>query len=250
MVTKQAVLVAWALNPAFTEPGPYRFKLQRGRAVTDDKWVDVSETVDQPWLYDYHPLFSQHDRSTVYRVILVDGNGVEYISQATSIYQDWSHLDWRLMREIIRKETLGQHKFGGTRGWLIKRRQWGDPCTACVDPNTGTVTNSHCEICLGTGIIAGYYDPLEYWVTMNPNQRMKRLQPDQGVVAAIIETVRGLAWPAPEENDIWVQHGTNRRFRIQPDIQAIARHRGIDVVLDLRLEELPLENVAYSIPTP
>ncbi len=249
VVTRQAVLVSWALNSAFSAPGPFTFKLQRGRAVNDDQWEDVSTTTDQPWLYDNNPVFLQHDRSTFYRVILTDGNDVPYISQAVEADQSWNHYDWRLMRDIIRKETLVQRKKGGTKGWLLKRRAWGQACSDCVDPNTGQIKDAHCDKCYGTGVLGGYYEPLEYWVIMNPTQRLKRLT-EEGVTTGVMETVRALAWPAPEQNDVWVQSNSNRRFRIGEDIVAQARHRGIDVVLNLNLAELPLENAVYDVATP
>jgi hypothetical protein len=249
LITKQAILVTWAMNPAFRGPGPWSFKLQRGRAVDDDQWVDISSTTDQPWLYDNHPSLSQHDRTTFYRVILTDAKGVQYISQPVSIFQDWNHYDWRLMREIVRKETLVQRKKGGTFGYLLKRRQWGQPCTSCVDPNSGAILDAHCPECFGTGIMGGYYDPIVYYMVMNPGKRMKRLTPDQGVIADVVETGRCLAWPVPEGNDIWVQGNVNRRYRIMPDVEVIARHRGIDVILDVRMAELAQEDIVYQVPT-
>jgi hypothetical protein len=250
VITQQRVLVSWAMNEAFAEPGPYQFTLQRGRAVNDTAWENISQTVDQPWLYDNHPVFAQHDQSTFYRIILVDGNGVSYESQAVSAYMDWSHYDWRLAREIIRKETMLQKKRAGTAGWLLKRRQWGDPCPDCTDPNTGMTTNAHCETCFGTGVEGGYYPALEYAVTMDPSQRLRRLTNEQGLITAVMETVRALAWPAPEGNDVWVQKGSNKRYRIVDDITAIARHRGIDLVLNLHLEEVPQSSIVYQVPTP
>jgi hypothetical protein len=250
MLTTQSILVYWDLNEDFVAPGPYTFLLQRGRSVTDDQWVDISQTVDQPWLYDNNPIMGQHERSTFYRVILTDGRGVQHTSQPVNLFQDWNHYDWRLMREIVRKELLIQTRKAGTTGYLLKRRWWGTPCTECVNPNTDAIQDSHCLSCYGTGIVGGYYDPLLFYMTMNPAQRMKRLTPDQGVIAAVVETGRCLAWPAPEGDDIWVQADPNRRFRINSDIEATARHRGIDLVLNVRLTELALENIVYQIPTP
>jgi hypothetical protein len=249
VITKQAVLVSWALAPSFTQPGPYQFLLQRGHASTDDQWVDISTTTDQPWLYDHHPIFGQFEHSTFYRVVLTDGNGVKYTSQPVSMDMSWSHYDWRLMREIIRKETLVQRKRGGTKGFLLKRRAWGDPCPDCVDPNTGEIKDAHCLVCFGTGIVGGYYPADEYWVIQNPTQRLKKIMGDEGLRTVVMETVRGLAWPAPEGDDIWVQAATNKRFRIDGDVVVQARHRGVDVVLNLHLEQLPLSSIVYEVPT-
>jgi hypothetical protein len=250
VLTKQSVLVAWVLEPSFASPGPYLFTLQRGHAVNDDAWTDVATTIDQPWLYDNHPVFSQHDRTTYYRVVLTDGDEQTHVSQPVSALSDWAHHDWCLAREILRKESLLLHRKAGTRGYLLKRRTWGDPCPRCLDPSTGAVKDAGCPVCYGTGVVGGYYPPLEYWVLMNPTQRMKKLNADAGLITSVIETVRGLAWPSPEGNDVWVQAGPNKRFRIAGDVEAIARHRGIDLILNLRMEELPQSSVVYTVPTP
>lgn len=246
-ITNRAILVQWALNPAFDEPGPYSFKLQRGRSANDDQWVDIATVVDQPWLYDNNPVFGQFDYSTFYRVILTDGKGVIYQSQAVGRDVSWQHYDWRLAKEIIRKETLILRKKGGTRGVLLKRRIWGDPCTLCVDPSTNAIHNSHCPQCYGTGYIGGYYAPFDYWTLFNPSQRLKRLT-NEGLTTAVMETVRALAYPSPEQNDVWVQVNPDRRFRIQSDVEIVARHRGVDLLVNLRLLELPQSDIIYTVP--
>lgn len=249
-LTKSRVQVAWVMDPAFDEPGPWKFTLERGRSPTDDAWEPVAETTDQPWLFDNHPVMGSHERSTFYRIVLVDGNDRRHVSQPTSFLQTWDHYDWRLMREVMRKETKLQQKKTGSRGVLLKARVWGDPCPVCVDPETGQVKRSQCLTCYSTGYVGGYYPPIEYWLTLDPAQRMKRLQGDGGLVTTVVETARGLAWPCPEGNDIWVQLDTNKRYLIGDDIAAIARHRGIDLILQLRLTELPQSNIVYQVPTP
>ena len=250
VVAKQSVLVAWVMNPGFTAPGPYRFKLQRGHAANDDRWADISETVDQPWLYDRLTKQLPFDGSTFYRVLLTDGRGTEYVSQTAALQTDWGHYDWRLVREILRKEQLLMSKRGGATGWLLKRRIWGDQCTTCLDPNTNTVRDGHCPVCFGTGLVGGYYAAMPYMTIVDPSQRLKRLTGDQGLTTTVMETVRALAWPSPEQNDIWVNARTNRRSRILEDIANIAVHRGVPLVLNLHLQELPNTDVVYDIPTP
>lgn len=250
VVTKRAVLVAWTMDPAFAEPGPYKFLLQRGRAANDDQWVDVATTVDQPWLLDQSPKLLPHDYSTYYRIIVTDGNGKQYTSQVAHSSSDWGHYDWRNVREILRKEEMLQRKRAGAEGWLLKRRAWGDQCPVCTDVDTGTVRDSHCSTCYGTGVVGGYYAPLPYMTTVDPTQRLKRLTADQGLTVATMLTVRALAWPSPEQNDVWVNAKTNVRYRIAADIVQAAVYRGVPLVLNLHLEELPNTNMVYDVPTP
>ena len=244
------VLVSWALDRSFNEPGPYRFTLQRGYAANDDQFVTVSTTTDQPWLYDNAPVFPQRGDEVFYRVILVDGNGRQYVSQAAPLSSYWNRYDWSLAKEIVRKETLVLKKRAGVRGWLLKRRLWGDECPVCVDPETKQIKDANCPVCYGTGITGGYYDPFEYWVIMNPTNIVRKLDNEMGLISQSYETVRALAYPLPEPNDVWVNHETDRRYVIQSDIQVIARHRGIDLVLSLRLEERAKSEAIYKVPIP
>jgi hypothetical protein len=52
------------------------------------------------------------------------------------------------------------------------------------------------------------------------------------------------------QGDIWVQAATNRRYMIQQDVAAIARLRGVDLIVDIPMDGLPNTHVAYFIPTP
>jgi len=250
VASQNRVMVTWALNKEFVNPGPYKFELYRGLSTNDTKRTKVAEVIDQPFLYDMAPNFPQMGKALYYVVKLIDGKGAEFWSQAATTSMYWEHHDWLLAREIIRKETLLLRKKTGVKGWLLKRKTWGDPCPDCLDNVTKQVQNPRCPTCYGTAYIGGYYDPVEYWVTMNATQRMQRLTPEQGVIAENVETVRTLAYPPVDPNDVWVHSLTNLRYRVQPSIAAIARHRGVDLVLNLMLEELPESSAAYLVPTP
>jgi hypothetical protein len=248
-ITQNRVLVTWALERTFAEPGPYSFALFRGYSPTDDNWRLVADTVDQPWLYDKAPVWPGKGLNVFYRVQLVDGNGRVYVSPATGGGVYWGRYDWSLAKEIIRKETLVQQKRAGVKGWLLQRRYWGDPC-ACADPDTGQVHDPKCPECFGTTIVGGYYAPFEYWVIMDPTRRLAKLDPEQGLMVQNMETVRSLAYPRPQPGDVWVHSATNQRYAVQGDPAAVARHRGIDLILNLRIEELDRSHPVYEVPTP
>jgi hypothetical protein len=248
LASQRQILIYWVMNEAFTAEGPYTFTLQRGRAANDDSWVDVATVVDRPWLYDNNVVLRAFDGSTFYRVKLVDAKQVVHFSQPVPITTVWDHADWRRMKEITRKEVLVR-RLAGTRGWLLKRRQFGATCD-CVDPNNNQIRDSHCVECYGTGIIGGYYSALEFNQMKKPEQRMKRLTGDQGLVTTVLNTGDFLAWPQPEANDIWVNAYANKRFRIEGDVTVTADWRGVPLLMNLRLTELPTTDVIYEFPTP
>lgn len=248
-ITSNRVLVEWAMAKDFLAPGPYTFTLYRGYAVDDPHPVALATTVDQPWLYDNNPIWPQKGTDVYYWVVMVDGEGHVYQSQAVSGSTYWDSYDWTLARDIVRKEHMVMRKRAGTKGWLVKRRQWGDPCPD-IDPVTGEINNPFGPPCYGTNFLGGYYDPIEYWVIINPTQRLAKLDANQGLVTQTIETVRALAYPTPEPLDFWAHANTGQRFIVLGDISAIARHRGIDLILDLRLEERARSDPIYSFPLP
>jgi hypothetical protein len=252
LITNQRVMVSWVFTRDFTAPGPYTFTLQRATGVTTNEsdWQDIAQCVDQPWIYDNSPLSSTLQIPVYYRVILVDGDGVRYVSQAVTEEAYWDRYDWQIAKEIVRKESMLLRKRSGVRGWLLKRRTFGDACTQCTDPVTGQILNSQCTACYGTGVEGGYFEPFEYWIALDPAERKTRLDPEAGYMTVVVETARALAYPIPQPNDLWVNSHTNNRYVIQGDIVAVARHRGIDLVLNLRLKLLETAHVAYQFPTP
>lgn len=248
VLTTQRTTVSWAMDPAFVEPGPWTFALQRGHAPTETSWENIAVVVDQPWIYDNRPIVNTIGTPTYYRIKLVDGNGVEHYSQVQVTTAYWGRYDWSLAKEIIRKETLLSRKKTGVSGWLLKRRYFGERCPVCTNQVTGQVQKSACTTCFGTGIVGGYYPAFEYWVTMNATQRMRKLTADQGLLSTTIESVRALAYPIVEGNDVWVHGDTNTRYFVSSDIKAVARHRGINLILDLVLNEVPADHIVYKFP--
>lgn len=245
-----AIIVSWVLDRGFAQraPGPYRFTLRRHQTATDDRPVDVAKAIDVYSLEDRSPRQGQYEEALSYSVVLTDGDGKTYTSQVQPVGSYWSHQDWLVAREIIRKEAMLLRKKAGTKGILLKRRQWGDACTVCTDPTTGQVRDPGCGTCFGTGIEGGYYPGQECWVLMNQTKRAQRLTVDQGLVTANDETVRALAYPVLEVNDIWVHRPTNNRYRIMEDIAAIVRWRGVDLVMNARLDLLPSSSSVYNFP--
>ena len=54
----------------------------------------------------------------------------------------------------------------------------------------------------------------------------------------------------PSPNDVWVNAHTDQRYVIQSDVKSIARHRGVDLVLDVLAKEEARASAIYNIPIP
>lgn len=249
-MTVGAITVSWVMERDFNSPGPYYFTLRRHANPLDDNPVAVAKGTDVYFLEDRSKLDRDPEinLSASYSVELKDGDGNVFVSHVITHDDGWNHKDWLLAREIVRKEVLLQKKKAGTKGWLLKRKWFGDACPTCLNPVTGESTKPHCPTCFGTGITGGYYPAQEYWVLMNATSRMQKLTSDQGMITVNDENVRGLAYPVIEPNDIWVNAQTGDRMRVMENVAAIARHRGVDIVVNAKVSALPNSSVAYDIP--
>lgn len=240
------VRVTWALNRGFVAPGPYSFRLERLYGPTDTPTV-LAVGGDGHWMTDNNPRRPQLGGEYYYRVVLIDDEGTEWESQVAPSESYWGARDWRIARAIVRAENLVMRKRSGTYGWLVKRRYWGSPCPTCLDPITGQVDNPNCGTCYGTAFEEGYHQPIPCWVVVEQLQRQSVLA-ETGHEKKNLAGLRMLAYPPPEPGDIWVQAHTDRRYRIAGQLQPVAIHRGIPLVMQVSVEELPTSDAIYEIP--
>lgn len=249
-VTLGVSVVTWVIDRRFDAPGPWTFVLRRHQTVADDQPVEVSTAVDVRSLEDRSPRVGQFEIALAYSVELTDGDGDQYVSQVTPVGSYWGHRDWLMCREITRKELMLLQKRTGTPGWLLKRRWWGDSCPKCVDEVTGSSSDPSCPVCYGTGIRGGYYPAIKCLLALEPTKRMVRLTADQGVVTAVEERARALPYPVVETNDMWVHGPTGKRYQIKEDVETIAQHRGVPLVMRVGLTLSPISSNLYAVPVP
>jgi len=149
-----------------------------------------------------------------------------------------------LNRKMQRDASVG-FKFNGIALALLKRRHWGTRCTDCFDALTKTVTDSKCTTCYGTGITAGYFDPIRVrgrigvknvQTTMTQHGKSDRLQ----------RSLTILAYPELEVDDIVVDIAQNERYTIlarhSTELQTVAVHQ------NLILSDLTRDSIEYRIP--
>jgi hypothetical protein len=249
-VMRGGTLIYWQMDDAFTDPGPWEFQAQWGRTV-NGPWTDLSIVPVQDTYYTVDPESHLYAKQIdlYYRVRVTSGAARTFYSDPTRADGGLPERDWRIAREIIRKEYLYYMKSpGGIRGCLLKRRNWGDRCTECTDYDTGEVSKPKCYTCYGTGIVGGYYPPFSYWVLMQ-GQRSQRISRDdqKGMQADKTMTVRGVAYPYIESGDIWVSTDNDRRWVVN-GMQEVTIMRTRPVVLNLELRLAPASDIIYDFP--
>lgn len=246
--------VMWTLMSDFNDLPPWTFQLQVGRTGNPaaDDWEDVGLAVDNS-CYAIDPEqqnYSKGDQDAHYRVKLTTSDGL-YFSDPVAKAGILPPRDWRLAREIVRKERL-RHRYANQDGYLLKRRVTGKDCPICLDRQTMEVLDPYCPQCWGTGKECGYYYPLGcVWADLSPVTHRKHLddQATRGTVLDYVITARMLTLPLIESQDVWVSRKTDDRYYIQ-SIQNVAEIRGVPLIANAELRLAPFTDVIYRIPIP
>lgn len=244
-------LVTWELEAAFADPAPYRYQLQVSRTggATADDWEDVGPVAeDAAFLADDTQRLFGKNFTLHYRIILETPRGT-YTSPPASTQTDVPFRDWRLSREIYRKERRRLKQYVGVEGALLKLRRYGAPCPTCVNSLTGATQRSRCPTCYGTGYRYGYFAPLfDVWLDRNPIAGWEHVDLQaEGSVNQVVVALRLLGTPQVASRDILVERRSGRRWNIEK-VEAQAELRGLPVVTQVELRLLPLKDVLYGFP--
>jgi hypothetical protein len=246
--------IGWEFADRFIDPGPYSFQLQFAHSgIPGADWTNVGlVAVDVAVLFDdkVQRLYGK-TRDAAYRIQLTTPKAIYYSTPATTL----GHLqrrDWTIVRDMVRQENLRHKKYTSVGGWLLKAKRYGEPCTACIDPLTGDITNSDCVVCRGQGILCGFYAPLpSYFVDTSQDDAREQLNNELIKGTEKIEVISGRlpGFPAVVQNDAFVNASSDERFYIHR-VTEVATYRSIPVVHSVELRKAPMSDVLYTVTTP
>ncbi|TMJ00815.1 MAG: LamG domain-containing protein [Alphaproteobacteria bacterium] len=254
--------VTWVFERHFKDPDPdtWVYQLQAGAhgrmpsyktagsPERIDDWVDVgAPVINAAALFDTaHRAFGK-TLTIAYRVKLTTPKGYYLSPPGTSLGLLDKH-DWLKAREIVRRELLLHRKYASQSGFLFRKRRDGDPCTKCLDPATGDVTLSQCDICKGTRFVDGYFAPvpMTFASLSNKSTREMREQTMRGPIKEDVVEGRVVAVPGMESQDVWADGASDLRYRVQKVTQA-AHVKNVPVILSLELRQEPLSDVIYTL---
>lgn len=254
-LTRGGTRVMWELLSSFAGAMPYVFQLQVGETKNQDAddWKDVGVPVTNIFCaVDGEQRIFGKTKFQFYRVRLLDGDGNTHYSEPVGLEGTLSRRDWRIGREIIRSEMVRMRIHAGQRGYLLKQRIAGDPCTECIDHLTNEVRDPNCPVCYGTGFRCGYFFPIAcVWADIDP--RTYRIELDGGQNRGTINDVAVKArmfntWML-SEGDIWVNATTDDRYYIHR-VQNVAEMRGVPLIANVEMRPAPATDVAFDIEIP
>jgi Zn finger protein HypA/HybF involved in hydrogenase expression len=241
--------VWWDLQSTFREPMPYVFQLQVGKTGLPDAtdWTDVGTPVTNGYFAvddqkrNYGKRLEAH-----YRVKLI-ANSVNYVSLPVHCEGQLDERSWLLAREILRKDAL-LDKYVSVEGWLLKRYRYGARCSRCLEPTTQQITDSRCPICKGTGFQVGYHPPVRMCIEMDPTtiNELRNGAQVPGATQYNQVVAHVAAFPQLAAYDVWADDNSDLRYSIDV-IKHTAVVRGVPLLSDITIHQLPLTDVVYRI---
>lgn len=138
-------------------------------------------------------------------------------------------------------------EIGGERVQLLKRRYEGLKCVDCWDEvRKQARVSDDCLTCYGTGIVDGYYDPIEILVSLvDPAVNKINIQ-EHGMRKEITPRSWTLWEPLISNKDIIVTKLNSRRYWINNVTPST--FRGIPLHQSMDLELVENTNIIYKFP--
>lgn len=246
--------ISWLLDEHFIARAPFIYQLQgsyAAGATTADDWFNIGQPKQNTFfLLDGERKLYGKTRLLAYRVELTDIDGNVYYSEPAEVLGKFTDHDFAIASEILRKETLRHSIFGSVPGFLLKARRYGEACS-CIDPLTDEVTDSECELCYGTGIITGYFDPIrKAFVEIQPsNSREHRDMQVAGTEMKNITKGRFIGSFPIVQGDVWIADGSDERYYIHT-VTETATWKSVPLVVEAELRVAPATDKIYDIVVP
>jgi hypothetical protein len=182
---------------------------------------------------------------TFYTVVPVDsmGNELHLPGQpGTEIrgVMDVDSMDY-IQAEMVRRNQWIFEQVGEP-SWLLIRKTKGEPC-GCVNPETMEAKTA-CKICHETGIVGGYYGPLDF-LFIDPDSEATKVLDEGGV--KVERTSKSYLGPSPivKSGDLVVRRNGERSV-IGP--VTYKSPRGVLLQQEFTVEILPPGSTRYLIP--
>ena len=191
------------------------FYIERGESShATDPFTLVNPTGVESYYYvDTYVNYLSFDSLPTYRVWTQYKNK-KYYSPVSFLSRELRLDEIARKRKILYDEEIVLRKFSGRKIAILKRRHVGDRCTLCYDPNTGSVTKSHCPTCFGTGFKDPYYKPfITYGARLPEYKEVDEISSDHGVEKDYTK-FQILDYPTVRGQDLLVDLSSNDRYKI------------------------------------
>lgn len=236
-------VITWAFNKGLQYTKSFQLYVQY--SPNNVQWYTISQDVSQDFYYvdTRHTTYNKVDEGSYRLKLTLDNLDQVYISQPCGAGTRLAYPHHPRARNLLRLAAK-QMNLTGLHGTLYKRKYLGQKCPDCTDFNNDSSVNQHCSVCLGTGIVGGYYQGIAFNIL--PDQKQQVIaQLDSGLAHNITLQARCIAWPYIKHDDVWVQNQTNNRYCIdQIKIASSYMHTPLTYILSMHL--LQKTDAAYD----
>lgn len=148
-----------------------------------------------------------------------------------------------MRRKAARDVKRGLVKFSKMPCVLLKRRVWGERCTACYDPRTKAATRGGCRTCYGTSFIGGFWAP----VSMPARRQGPKATATQGDPKSDMKKLRLLVpdFPQVDVGDVIVSLRTGERYRVDAETETDLQEE--PMYQTLSVSEIERSDILYQL---
>jgi len=248
--------IFWSLNPSVRLASPeFRVEYSAAGHNRADDWQPITRfAADVVSATDPDHRSAGWYQKTHYRVTAKDSSGNIFHSEPTqAVFANLPPGQARMRREIIRREQARYQlrNTPATRGYLLKVRYYGDPCSECTDPDTGEPTDDQCDVCYGVGYELGYHAPYPcFYADLGDMDHDLTMFKEQGAfVSGGVRSLRYLNLPPVDPWDVWVNADSDHRYligKISPQVS----FGDLDILCRCAASRLSFDHPVYRIDMP
>ena len=174
------VLVEWKLNETRQNLINLKFFIDRGESPSELEQITPAAGISPTDLLEYvdytAPLIDLK-KQFYYRIRAVEfSNNLEVQTFESPVETFYGDLDLVGLYIVDEHLYMLRHTSAGMPAMIFQKRRSGTKCPDCWDTVLKRVTKSNCTTCFGTGMMEGYYPPIDAWMGFEAS-------PDQAQVA-------------------------------------------------------------------
>ncbi len=240
------VLLEWQLVDTQEDLSAVTFSVERSE---DDAFSSFTTLTSGQVYSDPHefmdstaPFESLH-RKLYYRVRASRGGDPDVVSAATTWYGNPDLIG----QDIVARHVLLVDTITGSPFVYWKQRTFGPRCPRCFD-QVSKRSKKSCTLCLGTGFVHPYHDPVGVWLDKDVPQEMLRM-----TQFSQTSTTQRAVWrpmyPMFSAGDVLLEAQTGDRYKIESR-KVVAEKRGVPIQQVLILELMPRSSVTKLLDVP
>ena len=232
--------ILWGFAPTTEDLGRFSITISRSESP-GGPFEDLATVTDVTLFRDVN-INNLHNWRTYYYKLLVHDLesgaertfGPEWLRSRPSL----EALEISGLFRLVLREHIGR------RVWVFKRRTSGQRCPACYDADLQRRTSSMCKVCFDTGVVGGYWAPIEVDAQIDAPMKSTQLstmsETQEQVIAA-----RFPNFPLLDPRDVVVE-AENIRWRVV-SVASTERLRSV-VHQEVQLHRIPPSDVEYELP--